>query len=31
MKVVIVKSHGFMGFCLRKLFGIKKLPPAETL
>ena len=31
VKVVVLKSHGFLGFCLRKMFGIKKLPPAESM
>ena len=29
MKVVVLSSKGFMGFVLRHMFGIKKLPPTE--
>ena len=27
MKVVIVNGKGFIGFMLRHMFGIRKLPP----
>jgi hypothetical protein len=26
MKVVVLNANGFMGFVLRRMFGIKKLP-----
>ena len=29
MKVVVLNGKGFMGFVLRHMFGIKKLPPVE--
>ncbi len=29
MKIVVLKGDGFIGFVLRRMFGIKKLPPIE--
>ena len=29
MKVVVLNGKGFMGFMLRQIFGIRKLPPTE--
>jgi len=29
MKVVVLNGKGFVGFVLRHMFGIKKLPPIE--